>query len=186
VTLRSYLRRLLSLLLSIPVAAVAGYLVSVGIAFAGKVPWKVTYVRMPGTELPTLFVMVATVALFGYLQFRRLPKTEDRKAFLLAGVSLNLLLTVLTGFLLSGTSYLFFVPAAAGLLSLYAISFLRHPVAKHVALSLNTLLGCLLLVPHLYALFIALTVGGLLALLIILVLYCGVLVPSFLLQAEEG
>jgi hypothetical protein len=184
--LRSYGRQLLRTFVALTVVAVVGYLVSVVAAFLGKVPWKVTYVRMQGTELPVLLVMLAVVAALGFWMSRKLMKADDKRAFLLAGVTLNLLLSVLTGFTLSGASFVFFVPAATGLVTVFLAEFLKGRAWRHVLLGQNLLWNLLVLVPLLYSLFIALTVGGLLALLIILMLYASVLVPSAMLQAEKA
>ncbi len=183
--LGSYGRQLQRAFVSLIAAAVVGYVVSVATAFLGKVPWKVTYVRMPGTEIPTLLAMLAVVAALGFWMSRKLPKAEDRRAFLLAGVTIDLLLSTLTGFVLSGASFVFFVPAAVGLATVFLAEFLKGPVWRHVLLGQNLLWNLLLLVPSLYSLFIALTVGGLLALLLILMLYAIVMVPSFLLEAQR-
>ena len=185
-SLRDYGRRLLQLLGWIAAAALAGYLVSRVLAFLGKVPWKVTYVRMDGTEIPTLLTMIGAVAALWWFLKKRAPKPESKKAFLLATATVNVLFATLTGFALSGASFLFLVPALVGIVTIALVTFLPGPVAKHVVLSQNLLWGLLLAVPILYSLFIALTVGGLLALMVILMLFAGILVPSAMLQAEEG
>lgn len=185
VRLKAYLLGLVHVLLALVGAGLVGYLASRLIAWLGKVPWKITYVRLEGTGLPTVLVMLAVVAALYFFLRKAAPKAEDRRAFLLAGATWNVLLAILTGFALSGASFLFLVPAALAVVSIALATFVRGSVMKHVALSQNLLWNLLLLVPILYSLFIALTVGGLLALLVILVLYASVMVPSAMLQAEK-
>ncbi|MCX5775981.1 MAG: M28 family peptidase [Firmicutes bacterium] len=172
------------LLGAIVVAVLVGLYASKLIAFLGRVPWSVTYVRMQGTELPTLLIMLAAVVGFGFLVKKFLKTREDKIAMMLAGIGLNLILATATGFILSGASFLFFIPALVGLVSLLLDEFVKNKIVKHVAFSQNIFWNILIIVPLLFSLFLALTVGGLLALLLILTLFISIMVPSVFLQLE--
>ncbi|MFA5007010.1 MAG: M28 family peptidase [Candidatus Izemoplasmatales bacterium] len=159
------------------IAGIVGLLLGKVIAFFGKVPYSLTYTRMEGTELPTAIIMAGCLADL-YLLLRRFVKNEDHVAAMLGGILVNLVLALATGLTLSGASFLFFVPAAIGLLSLLVHAFVKNPIVRHVALGQNILWNMLLIVPLLYSLFLALTVGGLPALLVILVIDASVWLPS--------
>ena len=169
---------------SIVVVVLVGLYASKLMAFLGKVPWSVTYVRMTGTEIPTLLIMLATIVGFGFLVKKFLKTKEDKVAMMIAGIGFNLLLATATGFILSGASFLFFIPALFGIVSLILDTFVKNKIVKHVAFSQNLIWNTLIIVPLLFSLFLALTVGGLLALLLILTLFISIMVPSVFLQLE--
>ncbi|MFA5235726.1 MAG: M28 family peptidase [Bacilli bacterium] len=169
---------------SIVVVAVLGLFLSKLIAFLGQTTWSVTYVRMQGTELPTILIMLATLTGFSFLIKKFLKKREDKVALMLAGIAVNLILATATGFILSGASFLFMIPSMIGLISLGVDNFVPNKAVKHVALSQNLIWNVLLMVPILFSLFLALTVGGLLALLVILTLFASIMLPSAFLQLE--
>lgn len=180
-TVLSMLQQILWIFGAIALFAVVGLVASKLIAFLGKTTWSLTYVRMTGTELPTLLILLATTAFL----FRAIQKKvvgDDQKALMLSGIFLNLFFATLTGFVLSGASFLFFVPAAVGLLSLIVLEFVPNKALRHIALAQNIVWNLLLLVPILSSLFLALTVGGLLALLVLLIINLTVVLPSVSLQ----
>ena len=168
----------------IVVSVLIGLFASKLMAFFGKVPWSLTYVRMQGTELPTLLIMVALLVGFGFLVKKFLKIKEDKVSLMLAGIGVNLLLATATGFILSGASFLFFIPAFVGIVPLILDTFVKNQVVKHVAFSQNLFWNLLILVPILFSLFLALTVGGLLALLLILTLFAATMIPSVFLQLD--
>jgi hypothetical protein len=171
-------------LASIIVVAVIGLFLSKLIAFFGQTTWSLTYVRMQGTEIPTILIMLATLTGFSFLIKRFLKKREEKVALMLSGIAVNLLLATVTGFVLSGASFLFMIPALIGLISLAVDTFVKNQVVKHIALSQNLFWNILLMVPILFSLFLALTVGGLLALLVILTLFASIMLPAAFLQLE--
>ncbi len=138
---------------------------------------------MVGSELPTLLIMLGTVFVLGLL-LKKKVKAEDYTSVMLAGIFLNLLFATLTGFVLSGASFLFFVPAIIGLYTLYLVTFVKNRIFRHLALSHNLFYGILIVVPILYSLFLALTVGGLLALLVILIITSSIVLPSVMIQSN--
>ncbi len=161
----------------VALAALAGLLIGSVFAFFGKVPYSLTYTRMEGTDLPT-FVILAGCVFDLYLLLKLFVRREQNVAMMLGGILVNLVLALLTGIVLSGASFLFFVPAAVGLVSLYVHAFVKNRVVRHVALGQNILWNMLLIVPLLYSLYLALTVGGLPALLVILVIDASVWLPA--------
>ncbi|MBU1145809.1 MAG: M28 family peptidase [Firmicutes bacterium] len=168
--------------LFIVVAVIIGLVVSQIAAFLGKTTWNVTYVRMQGTEIPTLLSMVGVITLFAFIFKKKYVLKEDKMAFMLAGIGINLVFALLTGLVLSGASFLFFVPALFGLISLYVLSFVKNRTLNTITLSQNIIWNILIFVPLLYSLFLALTIGGLLALLLLLVIALSVVIPSVFIQ----
>ena len=168
----------------IMVSVLVGLFASKLMAFFGKVPWSITYVRMQGTEIPTLLIMLGALIGFGFLVRKFLKTKEDKVGMMLAGIGMNLLLATATGFILSGASFLFLIPALCGVVSLILDTFFKNKIVKHVAFSQNMFWNVLILVPILFSLFLALTVGGLLALLLIMTLFASTMIPSFFLQLD--
>jgi hypothetical protein len=169
---------------SLIVTAVIGLFISKLIAFIGSVPWSITYVRMQGTELPTILVMLGTILGFSFLIHLFMKHKEAKVSLMLSGIFLNLLLATVTGFILSGASFLFMIPALVGLIALIVDTFVKNRIVKHVAFSQTIIWNVLMMIPILFSLFLSLTVGGLLALLIIQTLFMSVMLPSIFLQLE--
>ncbi|MBN2300170.1 MAG: M28 family peptidase [Acholeplasmataceae bacterium] len=166
----------------IAVFAFIGLYLAKLIAFIGHVPFSITYVRMQNTEWITLIILLLTVGVLGYLYQRFVKTEENKKAMMISGISINLLFALLTGFILSGASFLFFIPAALGIISLYVLTFVKSNIWIQIALSQNILWNVLLIVPILYSLYLALTIGGLLAFMVILVINMIVVIPYFFKQ----
>lgn len=164
--------------LSLGVFAVIGLFLSKIVAFLGKTSWSLTYVRMENSEFPTLVIMLLAVLAFFLLFKKYVHKKEEDKEFLFASSILLSFLALVTGFVLSGASFLFLLPALFGLLTLVVMMFSKSVLLKKTVFILTTLVLMLVLVPLLYSLFLALTVGGLMALIIILLFYLFVMVPS--------
>jgi len=159
------------------VAFLSGLLLGNVIAFFGKTPYSLTYVRMEGDGLPTIIILLGCLADL-YLILRAFIRRESLVAVMLGGILVNLVLAVATGLTLSGASFLFFVPAAICLASLYVNAFVQNRIVRHVVLGQNIFWNMLLAVPLLYSLYLALTVGGLPALLVILVIDASVWLPA--------
>ncbi len=168
----------------VAIFAVIGLYLAKLIAFIGHVPFSITYVRMQNTELITLAILLATLGTLGFLYKKFVKNDESKKALMISGIFINLLFAILTGFVLSGASFLFFVPALFGMISLFFITFVKSKVALHIALSQNILWNTLLIVPILYSLYLAITVGGLLAFMVILVINLMTVIPYFFKQIE--
>lgn len=176
------------LFLTLLVFVVFGYIYGQVMALFGRTPYSLTYVRMDGSEIPTLLFMVSLVVLaFLYYQ-KEVDTINKQRAFLVVGIGFHLLLTLLTGFTLSGASFLFFVPSLLGILALF-VSSLKEAYLKHMTYGVSILISILLIVPILYSFFLALTVGGTPILVALLVIHLSVLLPIFHLEfslSKEG
>lgn len=168
----------LGLFLAVILAAMASLAFGYLMALIGRSPYSIIYVRMNGSGWPTLLFILALSAVFYTWQRRTAVTEEEQRAFLLLGISLHLAVALATGFTLPGASFLFFVPALAGIAAL-AASLQVHSAVKHAAYGLATLVCLLLVVPILYSLFLALTVGGTPILSVLLLVHLAVLVPVF-------
>ncbi len=71
-----------------------------------------------------------------------------------------------------------------GIVSLYVLTFVKQKFVIHLALSQNILWNMLLVVPILYSLYLAITIGGLLAFMVILVINMTAVIPYFFRQIE--
>lgn len=184
-TVKQWLLSLAYVLGVLVVAVLLGLYISKFIAFAGGVRWDMTYIRMKNTGLPTLLVLIGITLGLGFLYKKTIKKTSAQYAIFLAGIFINLLLALVTGYVLSGSSFLFMIPAFSGLIVLAVAVFNKKNWVKQVVLSLLLVINILIVLPILHELFLALTVGGLLALCAILTFYLLVMVPSFFIQIEE-
>ncbi len=147
-------------------------------ALFGRTPFSLTYVRMNGSELPTLLFMILLIGI-GYQYYTvKVNTLEKMRAFLIFGIGFHLLLALITGFVLSGASFLFFVPSLLGVVSLY-VSKTDYVWVKHGIYGLTTVVSILLIVPILYSFFLALTVGGTPILVALLFIHLTVLLPVF-------
>ncbi len=168
----------------IVVTAIVGLYLAKLIAFIGHVPFSITYVRLQHTDLVTVLILGGMAIGLGYLYYKFVKTEENKKAWMIAGIIINLFLALITGFVLSGATFLFFVPAAFGILSLYVLTFVKNKIALHVVLSQNMLWNLLLIVPILFSLYLALTVGGLLAFMVILLINLTAFIPYVFKQLE--
>jgi hypothetical protein len=169
---------------ALAVLGVAGLYLSKGIAWAARIPWSLTYTKMSGAKLPALIIILFAFAglVFAFRKF--VPQTKWLEAAL-AGILLNIILATASGFVLSGASFLFLVPALTGAFGLVVRTFVGQKWIRRLAYSQTILWNTLLLVPILYSFFLALTIGGLPALLIILVINLSVVLPIGLLAYED-
>lgn len=170
----------------IVVLAIFGIYTSKLIAFLGNTTWSLTYVRMNNTGLPTLIIIVLVSVGLGCLYKKFVvDKMKESNEFQLAGLFLLILFAIVTGFVLSGASFLFFVPAILGVAALGVRNICTNKIIPSVVYSIVLLISLLILVPLTYSLFLALTVGGLMAFLIIVLFYLLVLVPTFFYSIEK-
>ncbi|MDX9808251.1 MAG: M28 family peptidase [Acholeplasma sp.] len=157
---------------------VVAYVFAQLMALFGRTPFSLTYVRMNGSELPTMLFMILLIGI-GYQYYTvKVNTLEKMRAFLIFGIGFHLLLALITGFVLSGASFLFFVPALLGVVSLY-VSKTNQVWVKHGVYGLTTVVSILLIVPILYSFFLALTVGGTPILVALLFIHLTVLLPVF-------
>lgn len=163
--------------IAIFVAFLVGNIVARIVAFLSHVPYNMTYIRTMWGGLPTLLTLVGLGVAFVFA-YHRSPK-EHQQGVLLMGTLLNLTLALLTGLVLSGASFLFLVVGMTGLILLVLQVTQAPKLLQQLVLSGLMILNLLVLVPILYSLYLAITIGGLLALGVILVFYLVVLVPLF-------
>ncbi len=169
----------------IVVLAIVGIYVSKLFAFLGHTSWSITYVRMENAELPAYILMgLIVLGLLWLYKKYVVNKMKESSEFMLAGIFLLLLFAIATGFILSGASFLFFVPALFGILSLGAKHLLKNKVLTLIVYGLTFLINILVLVPLVYSLFLALTIGGLVAFLVIIWFYLLVLAPTYFFSIE--
>lgn len=161
-------------------ALLLGNVVGRIVAYLSHVPFNMTYVRTTWGGLPTFMTLLLIVIGFGWYLYRQ--NKDERFGVLVVGTMLNLVLALLTGLVLSGASFLFFVVGMTGsivlLISQVQIPKWGHQIVFGGLMTINLLV----LIPILFSLYLALTVGGLLALGLILVFYLIVLVPMTIQQ----
>lgn len=156
-----------------------GYFVSNIVASISRVPFNVTYIRTTIGGLPSLLTLVLVAITTWYFYQKYTTKNGLRSSLVIVGVSINALLALLTGFALSGASFLFLIPTATGLILLGLDLWCKKKLVKMIVLSVMMVLNLMIVLPILYSLYLALTVGGLLALGVILVFYLFILIPVF-------
>lgn len=159
---------------------IASYLFSNIIAFIGKVPFSLFYVRVSGSSFPTLiFILLITLILFKFIRKAKLNN------IVYLGIVINLILSVLTTFLLPGASFLFTITTILGIIVLVS-DYFDNKFTKHLLLVLSYLISFLIIVPLLYSFYMALTVGGLLILVLLLILSGSIFIPAVIKQFRIG
>jgi len=170
------LKGLIAVFGSIVSAVILGNLVGRFIAFISKVPFNMTYVRTSYGGLPSLITLVSIFALMTYLYNKKV--TESKTGIIVVGTTLNLLIALLTGFVLSGASFLFLIPGFSGLILVLLMTFCKRKWVKNSIIGLLIVLNTMIVIPILFSLYLALTIGGLLALGAILTFYLFFIVPA--------
>ncbi|MFA5692310.1 MAG: M28 family metallopeptidase [Acholeplasmataceae bacterium] len=146
------------------------------VAFLGKVDFKITYVRVLEMELPTIILF----GIITYFAAKKIIKSNFDQV-LIIGISINLLLALLTSFTLTGASFLFFITALLGSLSLFVSKF-NYKYLKHVTYILSYSLMLFLILPILYSFYLALTVGGAAILMVLYLISLSTFLPIILKQ----
>ncbi len=168
---------------AIILVAVLGRIVGGLVAFLSKVPFNLTYVRTNFGDIPSLLTLIFIAVVLGYLYKKYLIKNE--KEVLIAGAFINVLLALLTGFILSGASFLFIVPGLSAVIVLALEMFCKTSLIKKISYGLIYAINIVLVIPIIYSLYLALTIGGLLALTVILVFYLVILIPLTFMQIDN-
>src|SRR5690554_814693 len=154
---------------------IVGVIYSMIVAFLGKTTFSITYTRVSNTEIPTL-ILIGLISLLLVKLFNK--KSND---ILFIGVSLNLLLAILTTFTLEGASFLFAFTTLFGLIALY-VDKLNNKLIKDIVLGISYGFMLLMMIPILYSFYIALTVGGVAILLVLLIINGTVTFPIIINQ----
>lgn len=157
---------------------IVGVTYSMIVAFLGKTPFSITYTRVSNTEMPTL-ILIGLISLFLVKLFNK--KSND---ILFIGVSLNLLLTILTTFTLEGASFLFAFTTLFGVIALY-VDKLNNKLIKNIVLGISYSFMFLMMIPILYSFYMALTVGGV-AILLVLLIINGVVTFPIIINQFKG
>jgi len=160
---------------------IVGYLLARIIAWIGSVPFSLTYTKLTGVGPVVLVVLAAAAFLLFWLLGRKFAKRHLVEV-VLAGVTFNLILALATGFTLSGASFLFMVPALTGLVAIIVATFVKWKPAVFGVYTLTQFVNIVLLLPILYSLYIALTIGALPVFLVILTIAGSVFIPVIRLQ----
>ncbi|KFZ27082.1 MAG: Peptidase family M28 [Candidatus Izimaplasma bacterium HR2] len=167
---------------SLVVAAILGRIVGGFIAFISKVPYELTYVRTNYGDLPALLTLLFIAVGLGYLYKKYM--IEYKKEVLIAGGFINILLALLTGIVLSGASFLFLVPGLSAIIVIALEAFCKTALVKKIVYGFVYAVNIILIIPIIFSLYLALTIGGLLALGAILVFYLALLIPLTFLQID--
>ena len=173
---KSVLKGGLAVMGSLIFAVILGNIVGRFIAFLSKVPFNMTYVRTQYGDLPSLFTLVFVFLFFSFLYYKR--GTDFKKGIVSTGAFINLLIAVLTGFALSGASFLFLIPGFSGLILFAMLNYCKKKIVKNIVLSVLIVINVMIVVPILFSLYLALTIGGLLALGAILCFYLFFIIPA--------
>lgn len=158
------------------IVTVAAYLFSNVAAFIGRTPFSITYTRIFGIDKIMPFVALVFVILTLCL-WKKVRKNE----LLYLSTGFNIVLTLLTTFILPGASFLFLVASVGGLLSLSTYYF-KKPVVHHALYTLSYFMNMLLIIPLLFSLYMALTVGGFVAVMLLFLINAGVTLSSITLH----
>ena len=157
---------------------VVGLLYSYIVAFIGKVPFNVTYTRVSNMEFPT-FILITLLTI---ILVKLINKTKANNV-LIIGIAVNLLLTILTTFLLEGASFLFAFTTLFGMISLLSDK-VKNNIARKIILGISYTFMFFLIIPLLYSFYMALTVGGVVVLTVLLSLNGAVTLPTIIKQFE--
>lgn len=161
-------------------SAIIGLIFGMLVAFLGQVPFNPTYVRVSGIDSFALLFIVLFSILFIYKL-----KNEKDDTFLIASIIFNSFMNLILSFTLSGATFLFMIPALLGLIFIL-INKIKHENVKYYVKSILFLINLLIIAPLMYSLYMALTVGGMVAVLLLLAFNLVVSAPILLNLFETG
>lgn len=156
-----------------------GYIISNIVAFISRVPFNVTYVRTTIGGIPTFLTLLATSILVPWIYMKYTTKDGIRESLIIVGLLINSFLALVVGLALSGASFLFMIPALTLLIFKGFKMWCRKDIVKKIVYGILLIMNIVIVLPILYSLYLALTVGGLLALSVILVFYLFTITPIF-------
>ncbi len=166
-------------------AAAVGFGISYLAALIVGNPWNLTYLRMPAAGVPLAVSFAVVFVLELVFCFKKFTKKNTSAAdFLAAALGWNVVLAALTTFTLSGASFLFFWPAFVGAAALIVYASVQNYALRHLFFSLANFVTLLIYVPLIYALFLAVTIGGLLALNLLFAIALSVVLPVAFMQGS--
>lgn len=136
--------------------------------FIGRTTFSLTYTRIFGVDKLMPFFALLFIGLTCFL-WKKIKKNE----LLNLSTGFNIVLTLVTTFVLPGASFLFLVASIGGLLSL-STYYLTSSVLKHVLFIISVFMNTLLILPLLFSLYMALTIGGFVAVMLLFLINAGV------------
>lgn len=151
-------------------------------ALIEKVDFSITYTRINGIDSFAFIIMV----LITLVIFKKLHNKKHYNNTLLIGIGLNTILTLLTTFFLPGASFLFAFTALVGIISFIVQKLEINKIYKHITYIASYTLMLLLIVPLLYSFYMALTIGGLVILVFLLLINGIVTMPIISNHLELG
>ena len=173
---KTFLKQLLILVAFLVLSILLGYIVSAIIARLVGLPWSLSNIRCPGSKWIFTIFMIALLIFINYL-YTKINKNNNNRYFLLASVVLNALLNVATAFTLSGASFMFMIPALLGIVYLFIEKYVSKKLVKEIVVYVSLFVLALIFIPLIYSLFLALTLGGLLAFAMLVYLPYSTLLP---------
>lgn len=185
-SIRKMLLALVIILGTIIVSAVLGFAISYLTALITGTTWNLTALRAFNAGIPFAVAFVIVLALELLYCFKMFKSVKVTVNHLTAGVLINLVFAVLTTFVLAGTSFMFLWTALLGAVVLVFRALTGNCVINHILCSVTNAVAMLIFVPLLYSLFIAVTLGGLLALTLIFSFMLSVVLPTSFMQAKLG
>lgn len=185
-SIRKMLLALVIILGTIIVSAVLGFAISYLTALITGTTWNLTALRAFNAGIPFAVAFVIVLALELLYCFKKFKSVKVTVNHLTAGVLINLVFAVLTTFVLAGTSFMFLWTALLGAVVLVFRALTGNCVINHILCSVTNAVAMLIFVPLLYSLFIAVTLGGLLALTLIFSFMLSVVLPTSFMQTKLG
>jgi hypothetical protein len=116
--------------------------------------------HISNANLIYLAVMVGAIFVFGFVSIRFKGKDNSGLEFMLAGITLNLIMAILTSIYLVGAAYVFVLPAAFSILFCFVKLLAKNDILRFVAMMLSVLMIFVLYIPILYLLNCGLTIGS--------------------------
>ena len=172
-------------LIGLAIAVAVGMVVSLVTARLNGYPWSLVNVRSACSD----WILVLTAgAIFAVLHFaaRRLLRSDGLRMFNFAAVTVQAILNLIVAIALSGASFLFLIPALAGVIYLAAEHFVKNVWGKRTVAYLSLFCIVCIFVPLIFSLQYALTIGGLAALTALAYFPFSVLLPMLYGEIREG
>ncbi|MFR3347046.1 MAG: M28 family peptidase [Christensenellales bacterium] len=147
-------------LIGLAIAVAVGMVVSLVTARLNGYPWSLVNVRSACSD----WILVLTAgAIFAVLHFaaKHLLRSDGLRMFNFAAVTVQAILNLIVAIALSGASFLFLIPALAGVIYLAAEHFVKNVWGKRTVAYLSLFCIVCIFVPLIFSLQYALTIGGL-------------------------
>lgn len=170
--LRDIKDTLLKGLLLTAISLISTYIFTMVVAFLGKTDFSLTYVRIKGID-PLAFIFLTFAVVFLFIKFKN-KKHYNNTLFI--GIIINVVLAVLTTFVLPGASFLFAVTSIFGIISFLVKDF-ENKLLKQITFIVSYIINMLIMIPLIFSFYMALTIGGLTILVFLIILNGIVTMP---------